>query len=108
MSRPWRQEIVDPHYIRFHTSVRDEETLAHMVAPVIARFAKEGLRTAIVTEKEDEHYLIHCVAVRLLKGEIPRAVSQCVGDKVLDGISVSPMHRSDMEPLGISFGLPRF
>ncbi|HEY9841867.1 MAG: hypothetical protein ACAI44_16255 [Candidatus Sericytochromatia bacterium] len=108
MSRPWRQEDVDQHYTRFSTTIRDEETLEEMVAPVIRRFAEAGHRTAIVTEKQGEEYVFHCLAVHLLKGEIPRAVSQQVEAKTLDGLKVASVRDSEMEPLGISFGKPRF
>ncbi|HEY9841540.1 MAG: hypothetical protein ACAI44_24305 [Candidatus Sericytochromatia bacterium] len=108
MSRPWRQEVVDPHYTRFTTTIKDEETLEEMVAPVIRRFAEAGYRTAIVTEKQGEEYLFHCLAVRLLKGEVPQVVSQKVETSTLDGLKVASVRDSTMEPLGISFGKPRF
>lgn len=112
MSKPWRQEDVDPHYTRFYTSIKDEETLEEMVAPVVKRFAEAGYRTAVVVkqggEGHTEEYLFECIAVRLIKGEIPKAVSQKVEAKALDGVEVAGLRTADMEPLGISFGKPRF
>ncbi|PKL75100.1 MAG: hypothetical protein CVV27_17125 [Candidatus Melainabacteria bacterium HGW-Melainabacteria-1] len=108
MSKPWRQEDVDPYYIRFHTAVRDEETLDAMVAPSIARFAAEGLRTVLLAEQESDAYLIHCIAVRLLKGQIPDPVSKQIDSKTLDGLKVVTVREAEIEPLGISFGKPRY
>lgn len=108
MSKAWRQEDVDAHYTRFFTQLRDEESLEAMVAPVVKRFADIGFRTAIVTEKQGEEYLFHCLAVRLLKGDVTQAVSQKVESKTLDGLKVASIRESEIEPLGISFGKPRF
>ncbi len=112
MHKPWRQEDVDKHYTRFTTTLHDEESLEQMIEPVIKRFAAAGLRTAIVTEKPAEAYLIHCIAIRLLKGEIPQLVSEKISEQVsasvLDGIKVTPLRQSSIEPIGISFGKPRF
>lgn len=111
MSKPWNQEDVDPHYTRFTTRLRDEESLDQMVDPVVKRFAGAGLRTAIVAEKTGEEHLIHCIAIRVLKGEVPQAVSQKVSEQaspaVLDGLKVAPLRESSLEPLSISFGKPR-
>lgn len=106
--KAWRQEDVDPYYTRFHTLLRDEESLDGMVAPIQRRFAKSGLRTAIVTEKEGEGYLLHCIAVRLLRGEIPKVVSDQVEAGTLDGLQVAGVKRAEIEPLGIHFGIPKF
>lgn len=108
MSKPWRHEDVDPHYTRFYTAIRDEETLEEMVAPVIRRFAEGGHRTAIVTDKEGEEYVFHCLAVRVIKGDFPVAVSRKVETKTLDGMKVASVREAEIEPLGISFGKPRF
>lgn len=108
MSKAWRQEDVDTHYTRFFTQLRDEESLEAMVAPVIQRFAEHGLRTAIVTEKSGEEYVFHCLAVRLVKGDVTQVVSQQVDSKTLDDLKLASVRKSEIEPLGISFGPPRF
>lgn len=103
MSAILREESPDPWYTRFWTAARDQEILDYIVAPSIARFAEAGYKTAIVLEKDGEHYLIHCLAVTSQDHTPPKAVSQAASAAVGDSIHTKSLQEATIEPNQVSF-----
>jgi len=98
-----KEERVDPFYSRFWTASRDEAVLESIVAPSIERFAAAGFRTAIVLEKAEQNYLIHCFAVRQEGQQAPQAVSQQVATGTQDKIQTQRLSEAQIEPNQVSF-----
>lgn len=100
------QRAIDPWYHEYVVDTADQAFIDTCIADTVASFRSHGYRTAIVTEAQQEHYLVSCIAVTA-KGQTNQAVSAQAETKINDTSTITRLRQADLEPTSISFGPKR-
>jgi hypothetical protein len=96
------QRAIDPWYHEYVVDTSDQAFIDACIAETVADFRSHGYRTAIITEAQQERFLVSCIAVTD-KGQNNQAVSAQAEAKIQDTHAITPLRQASVEPTLVSF-----